>query len=260
MPARATKAAELIKRLTAAGNAEELDEWGIRRLTRDAHALMDSDAVAAHTILGGIAALKGDADDVRKHYDIALQLPTSSNETTANYAASLSKAGEMTEAFQTILRAHEGSPDDLKVLDAAISLSVQSAEFRNSRSLYHRWNKLCPDRPMKDEAIMSKAVEAVESGAFSEEGAQRAVRLAHQVRLNANVRQAGSAICALHGERDSFLFEIHVHASAKRAAELNQQFADRIVTDEELMSNPGRKFVLMFIGTKTHGSDSRRTP
>ena len=31
-PTRATKAQELVKRLTAIAGAEDLDEWGIRRL------------------------------------------------------------------------------------------------------------------------------------------------------------------------------------------------------------------------------------
>lgn len=46
----------------------------------------------------------------------------------------------------------------------------------------------------------------------------------------------------------------------KRAAELTEQLTDRIVADEELMTDPGGKFMLMFVGTTPHGSDARATP
>ena len=58
-PTRATRAEELVARLTTIADAEELNEWGIRRLERDARVLMSSDPGAAHTVLGRIASLEG---------------------------------------------------------------------------------------------------------------------------------------------------------------------------------------------------------
>ena len=107
---------------------------------------------------------------------------------------------------------------------------------------------------------MNKVAEAVDNGVFSEEGAQKVVRLAHQVRRTANVRTAGGGVLALHGESDSFLFEIRVRTSSKQAVDLNEEFADRIVTDDELMTDPGLNFTLIFIGTRTNGSDAEATP
>ena len=107
---------------------------------------------------------------------------------------------------------------------------------------------------------MNKAANAVDTGAFTKEGAQQVVRLAHRVRLEANVRHAGGTLWAVYGERDSFQLEVGVHTSMKRAAELTEQLTDRIVADEELMTDPGGKFMLMFVGTTPHGSDARATP
>ena len=66
--------------------------------------------------------------------------------------------------------------------------------------------------------------------------------------------QQGGGVLALHGESDSFLFEIRVRTSSECAVELNEKFANRIVTDEELMTDPGLKLTLVFIGTRTDGS------
>lgn len=258
-PTRATKGTELIEKLTTIGDVEELDEWAIRGLRRDAQALMHVDTVAAQTVLAGIAALDGNASEVRKRYKIALQAPAGASDTLANYAVALSKAGEMNEAFETAVQAHERSPDDLRILELATALAVNSAEFHESLALYQHWNKLRPGEPRAAEPTMNKAANAVDTGAFSEEGAQQVVRLAHQVRLEANVRHAGGTLWAVYGVHDSFQIEVGVHTSMKRAAELTEQLADRIVADEELMTDPGGKFMLMFAGTTPHGSDARAT-
>ena len=259
-PTRAIKAEELAKTLSTIANAEELDEWGIRRLEREAQVLMNADPVAAHTVLGGIASLRGDVAKVDKHHKIALQLSGNSVETLRNSAASLSRIGKMNEAFEAILQAHDRVPDDPPTLHAAISMAVQSAHFQKGRDLYRRWNKLCPDGPMAEETDMNKAAEAVDNGMFSEEGAQKVVLLAHQVRRAAGVRTAGGGVLALYGESESFLFDIKVRAASEQAAELSEEFANQIVADDELMTDPGLKFTLIFIGTRTNGSDIEATP
>ena len=259
-PTRARKAQELVKSLTTIADAEELDEWGIRRLEREARALMDADAVAAHIVLGGVAALEGDIAAVREHHRIALQLSGNSVEALRNGAASLSRVGEMNEAFEAMLQAHESIPDEPCALNAAISMAVQSAHFHKARELYRRRRELFPDEPLEDEASTHKAAGAVENRVFSEERARKVVQLAHHVRRSARIRAAGGSILALHGEPDSFLFEIRVRTSSQRAVELNEKFADRIVTDEELMADPGLKFTLVFIGTRTNGSDTHPAP
>ena len=259
-PTRATKAEELLKTLSTIADAEELDEWGIRKLEREARVLMNADPVAAHTVLGGIASLNGDVTSVDKHHRIALQLSGNSVEALRNGAISLSRVGKMDQAFETILQAHELIPDDPRTLNAAISLAVQSAQFRKCRDLYRRWNALRPDQPMVGEAHMNRAAEAVDNGKFSEEGAQKVVRLAHQVRRAADVRTAGGGVLALYGESESFLYEVTVRTGSKQAGDLNEEFANRIVTDDPLMHDPGQDFTLIFIGTRTSGSNREATP
>ena len=166
----------------------------------------------------------------------------------------------MNEAFKAILQAHERIPDDPDTLNAAISMAAQSAHFQMARELYRRWRELVPGVPLEAETSMHRAAGAVENRVFSERGAQKVVQLAHQVRRSASVRGAGGGVLALHGEPDSFLFEIKVRTSPARAVELNEEFANRIVTDEELMTDPGLKFTLVFIGTRTNGSYTHSTP
>ena len=104
------------------------------------------------------------------------------------------------------------------------------------------------------------AAEAIERGAFTEERAQAVTHLAEEVQREAGHQSRGCMVLALHGEPDNVLFEVMVRARTGEALDLNEEFADRIVANEELMSDPGRNFVLVFIGTKTDDSDTRATP
>ena len=253
----APKANELIDALTRLDESERFDELTVGRLSRDARALMKADAAGAHTVLGGIAGIEGDADKVHEHYKIALELSGRATWTLGNYATALGKAGEFDEAFKTIVEAHARTPDDLEILRLAISIAVQGGQFRESRSLYERWNKLQPNRWINDEAPMTLAADAIDRDAFTENAAQKVIKIAQQVRLAAKVRQTGSSIHSVHGEPDRFSFMMYVDTSTRHAVDLNTDFAERIVSDDALMTDPGLKFVPMFRGKNVHGSDSR---
>ena len=73
-PKLANKANELIERLSVVAHNPKLDNFEVQRIARDANALMQSNPAGAHAVLGGIAALRGNADDSRNHHRIALTL------------------------------------------------------------------------------------------------------------------------------------------------------------------------------------------
>jgi hypothetical protein len=256
-PAR--KANALIEELAKLDRSEVLDDLALGRLAREAQALMKWDAAGAHTVLGGIAAFEGDAAKVREHHMIALRLSARDRQVLGNYATSLTNVGEMDDAFATIMEAHERYPDDAYVLKGAIGIAVQGARFGESRTLYERWNKLRPEEPRSDEVQMMAAAEAVDRGAFSERAAQRVVRLAHEVRLSAGARYAGSSLAAVYGEPDRFGLDMHVHTLPGAAADLNEVLANRVVEDDALMAELGLNFVPTFIGTRTYVGDAAAT-
>ena len=163
------------------------------------------------------------------------------------------------QAFTTIMEAHERARGDPRVLKSAVGIAMQSAEFRRSHVLYQRWNMLRPQEPREDEELMKAACEAIDRGAFSEEAARKVVRLAHQVRVKAGARYAGSALVSVYGEPDRFGLDMHVHTSPGEAADLNEAFADQVVADDELLTELRLNFVPTFMGTRIDGSDSRST-
>ena len=120
--ARASKAGALIDELERLEFSEAFDDLAIRRLSRQARALMPHDAMGAHTVLGGISGIEGNEDEVREHYRIALELSGRSPTVLANYATALGRAGELDETFPTIMEA-----------TSACARRCRSAETRHIR-------------------------------------------------------------------------------------------------------------------------------
>ena len=246
---RAPRSSEIVESLRVIAAAEQPDDFALRRLERDARGLMDADPVGAHTVLGAVASLRGEAEDVRRHHRIALKLSGGSAEACRNYLISLVELGELSEAFEVALEAHRRVPGNAELLREAISAALGAARFREGRDLCHRWNESFPDQPLPFESMTAKLASAIGRGAFSEEAVREVLRITHKILRASNVRKAKDGILRDHTDPDSFLYEFHVRTSPHKAVRLNEQLANRIVARPDLMRDPGPKFVPVFIGT-----------
>ena len=104
---------------------------------------------------------------------------------------------------------------------------------------------------------MHKAADAARRGVFTQESVRKVMCLAHQIRLEAKARYAGFAIHAVFGEPDRFSATMFVRTTPRRAIEIETKFVERIVTNAQLMKDPGLMFVPMFKGTNGDAGDSR---
>ena len=249
IPSRAPRSSEIVESLRVIAAAEELNEFALRKLERDARGLMNADAVCAHTVLGAVASLRGAAEDVRRHHQIALNLSGGSAEAHRNYSVSLAELGEMTEAFKVALEACRRVPGDAEMLHEVIGMALESAHFREGRDLCGHWNESFSDQPLPYESMMRKLAGAVDREVFSEESVQEILRITHGIMRASNVRKVKDGVLGDHTDPDSFLYELHVLTSPDQAVRLNEELANRIVARPDLMEDPGLKFVPVFIGT-----------
>ena len=258
--ARARKATALIRELERLNASERLDDLELFRLTRDAKALMASDAAGAHDVLGSAAGINGDAAKVHEHYRTALRLTGQDIRVVNNYAIALGRAGKFEEALPLIMEAHKRAPDDVEVLTNAAAIAVQGGRFTESLALYEAWNKLQPARRLRHEAAVRQAAAAAQRGVFTEAAVGNVTRLAHEVRCHAQIRSAEFSIDAVAGEPDKFSFTLLVQCTPEEAIEVENEFVERVVADASLMTDPGLMFTVSFRGTTINGSDGRATP
>jgi tetratricopeptide (TPR) repeat protein len=253
-PTPATKFSELMERLRhAASAAVELSEFELQRIERDARALVNSDAIEAYTVLGALAALRGDGDAARSHHENTLKLSGRSLAAYHNYSVSLMVLGDAEGAFELDLAALERFPKDQDLLHGAINTAIKAAHFRRGFDLCVQWRELFPNRPLVHEHLIQAVVDALDRLAFSEDAAREVLRVARSILQSSTVRTLHSSLLCDRTEIDSFLYEIQIIVTVDAAVDLNQRLADDIVANPRLMADPGRKFTPMFIGTKDSG-------
>lgn len=252
--APAKKANELIERLAQLATAPALDEFSLQRVARDANALMKSDPAGAHTVLGGVAALRGDRDETRKRHRAALKID-SDFATYFNYLVSLSLLDEYEEALQVAMGALKKYPDNLNLLDSAIRAALESANFEIARDLSDRWDALAPDRPNSLSGLSRQLADAVVAGTFKEKSVREVLRILTETQRSENARTSNSKF-RLHHVEEAFFYERMIHATPAAAAALNEQFADQIAERPDLMADPGLRFVAAFTADTSNGRHS----
>lgn len=258
VPARVTKASELAEQIKAIAYADEANDLALRRIEREAQALMNTDPVGAHTVLGAVAVLRGRAADVRRHHRIALEQSGRSAQACHNYSVSLMGLGETIEAFDAAREAFRRAPDDGDVLRHLILAALWSAHFRKARDYCSRWSTLFPGNPSPHEPSAKALAGAVEREAFREESAREVLKIAYDIQRAAKVVLVDTAVLVNAIERDSFLYKLRIPLSPARAVDLNERLAHRVTNRPDLMADPGTKFVPMFIGARIDAGDSER--
>ena len=247
-----TKARELAEQLVVIGEAEPIDEVALHRVVVGAEKLMPVDAAAGHELLGRVAALRWDVDEMKRRHRLSVSLgnPVLSR---CNFANSLDLVGLIDEAVQVALEASEHAPDNNLALHVLINAALSSGRLRDAQDYLNRWRKLFPDQAAPHSPEIDSIVAALDRGLFSEGGVREILRVAESIRANAHVRCHHIAVSESFEEPGSFLMTEHLVAPSSLAADMNCELADRWAESRTLATDPGLRFQPMFIGMITDG-------
>lgn len=251
-PTPKSKARELADQLERITEAEPVDEVALRRIVAGADRLMSVDAATGHELLGRVAALRWDVDEMKRRHRLSVSLgnPVISR---CNFALSLSLVGLIDEAFQVALEAAEHTRDDRLALRVLIDAALSSGRLRAAKSCLDRWRKLSPDEAVPHAPEVDSLVGALDQGLFGEYGVREILRVAASIRVNARVRSHHIAVSESFEEPGSFLMAEYLVTPSSRAVDLNCELADRWAGSPTLRADPGLRFKPMFIGTITDG-------
>ena len=233
-PVPARKGSELVDQAGKIARSAALDEVALQGIAADARQLMNSDAAGAHMVLGIVAAVRGDAALDR------------SAVTWFNYSMSLAAVDEHSDALAVARKGLVGHPDDAALTDRAVEAALESGRFMEAEELCRRRERLNAQGAYRWRDEVRQLSAAVESGTMTETGASAVIELMTKVQ-----REAGASTVGLEIRRDgtaAFLYDRYVRCLPKVASGMNWSVTGEIVDRQELHSDPGRAFLVGFVG------------
>ena len=245
MPAPVPKQNQLLEQVAVLAASPILNEIALRRLEDEARTLVRTDASGAHAVLGAVAAIRGDVGEVVRHHELSIKLDNDVPN-WLYYCTSLGVVDDPAELLNVAKRASSTYPDVPEFLDLRIVSSLETAAFHEARALCSEWT----DRYGRFHDLASMAgtlADATDANCFSAKGAREVLELGREVLHNKGVRVTEHGT-VLQPDDDAFLWSRQVLASPESAAELNEEFADRVAARDDLLEDPGFRFVVMFDG------------
>ena len=140
-PAAAPRVNGLIERLGTLSESAVITEFALERISRDARALMRADPAGANTVLGYVAALRGDLETSQRHHQTALRIDRDFTH-QFNYSISLSHLEENDESLEVACDALRAYPDSLELISHAIATAIDAGNFTTARELCDQWDAL----------------------------------------------------------------------------------------------------------------------
>ena len=245
-PAAAPKVNGLIERLGTLSESAVITEFALERISRDARALMRADPAGANTVLGCVAALRGDLETCQRHHRTALRLDHDFTH-QFNYSISLSHLEENAESLEVACDALRAYPDSLELINHAIATAIDAGNFTTARELCDQWDALSPNETNPLASRTRQLAAAVDARLFSEQGVGQVLRTLSDVQRSEGLRTSNVAISS-DDVTGSFLYDRFVHATPTVASGLNERFANRIGEHPDLLTDPGLRFVVVFTG------------
>lgn len=158
IPAPQSKANEIIEALNEMGKSGQIDQIKLARWKHEANQMKQSGQVSpAFIILGMIACLEGDIEQMRSHHLNAIRYASESIDALRNYAVSLKKSGILQDSLEYFKKAHQLEPGHKRclndVIESLYDLSLNDDQYEAELEDYARkWEQLTGEpHPLYDD-------------------------------------------------------------------------------------------------------------
>ena len=145
------------------------------------------------------------------------------------------------------LRAH---PDNLEMIDHAISVAVASGAVTTALEICERRDVLSPQTTHGFAPWVRQLSGAIDARLFSEHGVGNMLHVLSDVQRAEGFRTAKVALSSDPTD-GSFLYNRFIHSTPGEASSLNERLANRIADHPDLLTDPGLDFVVLFTGSRS---------
>ena len=224
-----TKASELLGRLGALADVSRPNELELVRIRREAEGIRKTHPAEASAILGTIAAMMYDENEMRREFEMALKIAPRELVVAANYPFALFRLGYFREAGDRYRNAHELAPADIVVLDKTIEAYAVIGRFAEAVELYKFRSKMVHERRHPWESAILRAPVYIKSNSVKERDVEDLVDVAANVLRASQIPVNGTALLNMADEESDWM-SIHflIDEPVATVVELNVELARRL--------------------------------
>jgi len=186
-PQPQTISSQLIKELDALPPEERHNSFVLRGYRKKAKALCRVDPFSGYLVLGMIATLERNVDEMHNHYRRAFKLNPANPVGYHNYAVSLGKLGIYSEYITYAHKAYETNRGDLNSLEFLIDTSLIVGQIYQANQLLDEWNRLCPKRSNPSSAGIENAIKIMENHGITQDDVEKIQQIAVSLLQKRNI-------------------------------------------------------------------------
>ena len=228
-----TKASKLIEKMNDLVNRRDRDEFTLRKIRKEAEKLRSSDAFNAYILLGMLASLENDVDEMRLNHLAALKLRPDDPNANFNYSTSLNNLCFYSEAREFAVKAYLGGPGNLQILSSLIEICVRSGRIREARKWLRKIEKLEPEVVIENKNIILEAYDLFSEFDVSDDDVEEILRLSLSALHHNKVVPTKIIIETLSDEESYWLnYMFEVQRPPADIVELNFEAAERLANSE----------------------------
>ena len=127
------KTKQLLDAIVGALDEDVISDFQRAKILRDAKALMDLDAGAAHMVFGALACVDFDFESMHYHHKLSIQLKPQDYQTRCNYSVSLERAGFIQESIDILGEAVMLAPEDVGILARLFDKQYHGLRFSGAK-------------------------------------------------------------------------------------------------------------------------------
>lgn len=225
---------ELITKINEIQNrSHQANDLEFQLLKRQAHSLKSQDARWAYSILGMIAALEGNPEEMRENHHKALKLAPHDSFIKINYNSSLHNMGFFSEALQQSKSILQTTPKDPYMLNLVIDNAVGACRFKEA---FYYLQQIQENRATSPKSkTIQVGVQLFQKYALEDDEAENLQKMVYDLLHSKGIYFLCPRIRAF--EYDNISYSIRIDLPVSEIGDLNFELADRFSQLENMRAD-----------------------
>ena len=219
-------------------------------LKREAEKLRSVDAVAAYEILGGLASLTFDDDEVDRNHRAAIALSDSSV-THYDYAVSLQFVLRRNDAANEAVTAASMDPLDLDLARTAVKFLSLAGRLQEALAAFEKLRVRFPQADVGEVSNLPEVIATLARWDIDESAIQNCQRIAFDFLRQRKIKASGASLDTTSAPRDEMLmYSIYLDMPREEVIRLDEELTEHIW--EATQFPGGKQFWIGFEQFKRH--------